>query len=317
MEEAKSIYLAGGCFWGMQAYFDQIEGVVSTKTGYANGTKENPTYEMVCNQNSGYAETIQILYDDKIVSLSFLLEMYFKVIDPISVDRQGNDIGNQYRTGIYYIDSNDIKVIQSACDQLQKTYEKPLAIEITSLICFYPAEDYHQKYLDKHPNGYCHIPANVINEAKYAKESRYTKPTQDILRTTLNPIQYAVTQENETEKPFQNEYWNHHEKGIYVDITTGEPLFLSNDKFDSSCGWPSFTKPVQGETVNEVEDCTHGMKRTEIRSQVGDAHLGHVFTDGPIQSGGLRYCINSASLRFISYEDMEKEGYASYIKLLD
>lgn len=143
--------------------------------------------------------------------------------------------------------------------------------------------------------------------------SKYPKPDQNEIKSKLNPIQYKVTQENATEMPFQNEYWNHDEEGIYVDIVTGEPLFSSKDKYDAGCGWPSFTKPIEEENIVEKLDKSHGMIRTEVRSKYGDSHLGHVFPDGPKDKGGLRYCINSAALRFIKKEDMEKEGYGEYL----
>lgn len=133
----------------------------------------------------------------------------------------------------------------------------------------------------------------------------------------LTPEQYRVTQEDGTERPFSNEYWDNHEAGLYVDVVSGEPLFASTDKFDSGSGWPSFTKPVDPENVNELTDASHGMMRTEVRSTHGDSHLGHVFPDGPAEAGGLRYCINSASLRFIPVEDLEAEGYGAYLKLFE
>lgn len=308
----KSIYFAGGCFWGMQAYFDNITGVVSTMVGYANGHIEHPTYEMVCKQSTGHAETIQVLYDDSIVSLSTLLELYFEVIDPVSINRQGNDIGNQYRTGVYYSNIEDRLIIKEKLSELQRQYEEPIVVECEELHCFYPAEEYHQEYLHKNPNGYCHIPRDVIQNVKQTHKPRYQKPSQEQLKAVLSEEQYAVTQENKTEKPFKNAYYAHHEKGIYVDITTGEPLFLSSDKYESGCGWPSFTKPISDRVIKEKEDQSHGMNRIEVRSHIGDAHLGHVFNDGPMQTGGLRYCINSASLRFIPYDQMEAEGYGAY-----
>lgn len=131
----------------------------------------------------------------------------------------------------------------------------------------------------------------------------------------LTPLQYEVTQNNATEPPFQNEHWDNHQDGIYVDIVSGKPLFSSLDKFDSHCGWPSFTKPLQAEEVKEKVDRTHGMIRTEVRSSTADSHLGHVFEDGPTESGGLRYCINSAALRFIPKEDLAREGYGEYLEL--
>ncbi|KRW92917.1 methionine sulfoxide reductase B [Alicyclobacillus tengchongensis] len=140
---------------------------------------------------------------------------------------------------------------------------------------------------------------------------------KDDLKRRLTPLQYEVTQHNATEPPFQNEFWNHNEEGIYVDVVSGEPLFSSRDKYDAGCGWPSFTKPIESDVVIERPDYSHGMVRTEVRSQQADSHLGHVFTDGPRATGGLRYCINSAALRFIPKSDMEKEGYGEYLKLFD
>ena len=143
--------------------------------------------------------------------------------------------------------------------------------------------------------------------------SKYQKPNPSEIKSKLNPTQYKVTQENGTEMPFQNEYWDHIEEGIYVDIVTGEPLFSSKDKYDAGCGWPSFTKTIEEENIVEKLEKSHGMTRTEVRSKHGDSHLGHVFPDGPKDKGGLRYCINSAALRFIKKEDMEKEGYGDYL----
>lgn len=147
--------------------------------------------------------------------------------------------------------------------------------------------------------------------------ANYSKRPKDELEKSLTSIQYDVTQKNYTEPPFQNEYFNEFREGIYVDITTGEPLFISSEKFESGCGWPSFAKPIEEETITLVKDRSHGMLRTEVRSKLGDSHLGHVFEDGPKDMGGLRYCINSASLRFIAKEEMEQKGYGEYLKLLN
>ena len=203
--------------------------------------------------------------------------------------------------------------------RLATAYPRPLAVEIKPLKNFYPAEDYHQDYLDKNPGGYCHIHPELFDlarKAKMPKKSVYSKPDDTVLRSKLTPEQYAVTQKNATEPAFHNDYWNEHRPGIYVDITTGEPLFVSTDKFDSGCGWPSFSKPIDRKLIHEKMDTSHGMVRTEVRSATGDAHLGHVFTDGPADKGGLRYCINSASLRFIPKEKMQAEGYGEYIRLV-
>ncbi|ATW25206.1 peptide-methionine (R)-S-oxide reductase MsrB [Candidatus Formimonas warabiya] len=305
------IYLAGGCFWGMEKYLASISGVRSTQVGYANGKTEHPSYEDVCYRHTGHAETVRVDYDPQIVPLEFLLELYYEAVDPLSLNRQGGDRGVQYRTGIYYVDENDLPVIQRSLAQVQKRFAKPVVIEVKALENFWAAEEYHQNYLDKNPGGYCHIGKDKFEKAAGAviNPVDYHVPDAEKLRQTLNPTQYEVTQHNGTEPPFRNEFWDTFRPGIYVDITTGEPLFVSTDKFASGCGWPSFSKPIAPNVVREKNDTSHGMRRTEIRSRVGDAHLGHVFTDGPEESGGLRYCINSASLRFVPKEDMAREGY--------
>ncbi len=135
--------------------------------------------------------------------------------------------------------------------------------------------------------------------------------------STLTPMQYQVTQLNATEPPFRNEFWNNTEEGLYVDVVSGQPLFSSRDQYDAGCGWPSFTRPLNPEEIVEKTDLSHGMRRVEVRSQTADSHLGHVFSDGPEETGGLRYCINSASLRFIPKVDLDKEGYGAYRRLFE
>ncbi len=377
MENQKEIYLAGGCFWGTEHFMKQIRGVGGTQVGYANAVVPHPTYREVCRGRTGAAEAVKVVYDPREVGLPLLLDLYFKTIDPTSLDRQGNDRGTQYRTGIYYTDEADRPVIEKALKGLAEQYSRPLAIEVKPLANFYPAEDYHQDYLDKNPGGYCHIdPAlfdvarkanamaaknadgsanrdgapgseapytedrlkdadkrnsihdgsiapkgikggNPSSKAEVPQEKIYRRSDDAALKERLTDMQYAVTQKNATEPAFRNEYWDEHREGIYVDITTGEPLFVSMDKFDSGCGWPSFSKPIDRRLIDERLDTSHGMRRTEVRSKTGDAHLGHVFNDGPKDKGGLRYCINSASLRFIPKEKMGAEGYGKYLPLLD
>ena len=317
MKNQADIYLAGGCFWGTEHFLKQINGVESTQVGYANSNTPNPTYEQVCSGKTNAAETVKVVYDPQKVDLNFLLDLYFKTIDPTSLNKQGNDRGTQYRTGIYYTDKADLPVINNAIKVLSTQYNRPLAIEVKPLSNFYKAEEYHQDYLDKHPTGYCHIDPSLFALAKKANApKKYQKPNDATLKKNLTAEQYAVTQKNATEPAFHNEYWNEHRAGIYVDITTGEPLFVSTDKFDSGCGWPSFSKPIKKDLVAEKKDTSHGMIRTEVRSKTGDAHLGHVFNDGPTDKGGLRYCINSASLRFIPKDKMKEEGYGEYISLV-
>lgn len=320
----KEIYLAGGCFWGTDHFFSLVKGVESTEAGYANSRVANPTYREVCSGKTDAAETVKVTYDADSVSLPFLLNLYYKTIDPTSEDRQGNDVGSQYRTGIYYTDPKDRPVIEKSLLALAREYRDPIAIEYGKLQNFYPAEDYHQDYLKNNPGGYCHISPGVMRLASQAEDSatinlhrKYPKPSENELRRRLSDIQYAVTQENATERPFLNEYEREFRRGIYVDITTGQPLFASTDKFESGCGWPAFSKPITTDAVEEFADNSHGMQRTEVRSAAGDAHLGHVFPDGPKEKGGMRYCINSASLRFVPLEDMEREGYGEFTGYID
>lgn len=305
----KEIYLAGGCFWGAEQYLSAIQGVTDTLVGYANGHTQNPAYQEVCRGGTGHAETVRVRYLPQILPLDALLDLYYESIDPLSVNRQGGDSGEQYRTGIYYTCAQDEAVIRESLERLDKRLGRRAAVECAPLSCFYPAEEYHQKYLCKNPGGYCHIPQSLIERAAQCRRV----PSQDTLRRKLSGLQYEVTQDAATEPPFQNAYWDNDAPGIYVDVITGEPLFSSSDKFDSGCGWPSFSKPIAPSCVQEREDYSHGMSRTEVCSRVSGAHLGHVFEDGSRQAGGLRYCINSASLRFIPREEMREEGYGALL----
>jgi len=311
----KEIYLAGGCFWGSEKYLSGIGGVKHTSVGYANGVTPSPTYREVCGGNTGYAETVHVVYDPGEISLSFLLDLYFQSIDPTSVNRQGGDVGEQYRTGIYYVDEGDLPAISAAVEKVQKGLARPVATEVKPLQNYFLAEDYHQNYLVKNPGGYCHISDAMCKAAAAAKEPKpsYKKPDDAELKARLTDLQYRVTQQNATEPAFSGAYDEEFGPGIYVDITTGEPLFSSADKYDSGCGWPAFTRPIRDAAVTERADTSHGMRRTEVRSGAGDAHLGHVFPDGPKEDGGLRYCINSAALRFVPLEEMEAQGYGDLV----
>lgn len=312
----KDIYLAGGCFWGLEAYFERVYGVYDAVSGYANGNTENPTYEDLVYKNSGHAETVKVTYDSSKTDLKTLLSYYAKVVDLTSLNKQGNDVGVQYRAGVYYIDESEKAIIQAFLDEEQKKYEKKIVVENLPLADFTMAEEYHQDYLKKNPNGYCHINLNDAMDV-VIDASRYPKPSDAELKEKLTDIQYKVTQLNNTEHAFSNEFWDNKAPGLYVDVVTGEPLFTSTDKYDSGCGWPSFTKPIAKDVLTYHEDNSYNMKRVEVRSRSGNSHLGHVFEDGPVDKGGLRYCINSASITFIPVEKMEEAGYGYLVHLID
>lgn len=329
-EDEAEIYLAGGCFWGTEHYLGLVPGVVSVESGYANGRTSQPSYREVCS-GSGHAEAVHVVYAPDVLPLEELLELYYESIDPTAKNRQGNDVGEQYRSGIYYAPKSgkvhgEAAVIFDSLKRLQEKIGKPVAIEARPLVNFYRAEEEHQRYLEKHPNGYCHIPLSLMasmRERREAAEKRaaqtktYQKPSDAELKARLTEMQYRVTQEKATEPPFRNEYDEEFRAGIYCDVTTGEPLFVSAHKYDSGCGWPAFSRPIDAALIAEHEDISHGMVRTEVTAAKSGAHLGHVFDDGPKETGGVRYCINSASLRFVPKEEMDAQGYGEYLSLLD
>ncbi len=309
----EDLYLAGGCFWGVEAYMTRVYGVYDVTSGYANGSTENPSYEDLIYNNSGHAETVHVRYDPSLVSIKELLAYYFKVVDPTSLNQQGNDRGVQYRTGIYYTDETEKSIILEEVNKEQMMYEDKIVVEVLPLEHYYLAEEYHQDYLDKNPNGYCHIDLNLVTEGI----SEYTKPSDAEIKEMLTKLQYKVTQNAGTERSFDNEYWDNTEPGLYVDIVTGEPLFSSKDKYKSGTGWPSFTQPISESVIIELEDNTLFTKRIEVKSRLGDSHLGHLFNDGPKDKGGLRYCLNSASLKFIPLEEMDEMGYGHLKSLVE
>ena len=306
----KEIYLAGGCFWGMQGYFKKISGVIDTKVGYANGKVEKTTYKDL--SHTDHAETLKIVYNENLLSLTEILVRFFSIIDPTSLNKQGGDEGRQYRTGIYYTNEEQKKQIERVLSFMQKKIDKPIVVEVLPLRHFLLAEEYHQDYLDKNPHGYCHINLSLANKALDSILKLNPLKKED-LKNILSPLQYRVTQEKDTEAPFSSEYDKFNERGIYVDVVTGKPLFASQDKYDAGCGWPSFTRPITTDALEYKKDLSHGMERVEVETRNDGTHLGHVFEDGIKEKGGLRYCINGASLRFIPYEKMEEEGYGEYM----
>ena len=301
------IYLAAGCFWGTEAYFKLVPGVLETEVGYANGASDQTSYQEVAQ--TGHAETLKITYDPHKLHLAELLERYYRIIDPFSVNRQGNDVGTQYRTGIYYSDEASRAIAQKSLSNFEDIQGKKTAIELERLENFVPAEDYHQDYLDKNPGGYCHINVQDALDPLFPGKDL---ASDEELKETLDPIAYKVARQHGTEAPFTSPLDQEFGPGIYVDKATGQPLFSSANKFDGGCGWPSFTMPITTDVINYYQDTSYGMSRTEVKAK-NTNHLGHVFEDGPREAGALRYCINGAILRFVPLEKMKDEGYGALI----
>jgi peptide methionine sulfoxide reductase msrA/msrB len=316
MSEARELAtFAGGCFWCMVKPFDEQPGIVSVVSGYTGGHVDNPTYEQVCSDETGHYEAVQITFDPEVFPYEDLLDLYWKQIDPTDPGGQFADRGSSYRTAIFVHDERQRELAEASKRELEASgrFDKPVVTPILPAAPFYPAEDYHQGYYKTNPVRYKAYSVGSGRE-RFLKETWKDAERDAELKRRLTPIQYEVTQRDATEPPFRNEFWDHKEEGIYVDIVSGEPLFSSLDKFDSHCGWPSFTKPIEEKQVKQQIDVSHNMVRLEVRSKDADSHLGHLFDDGPGPSG-LRYCINSAALRFIPKEKLEEEGYGAYTAL--
>ncbi len=307
---------AGGCFWCMVTPFEELPGIRGIVSGYTGGHTVNPTYEQVCSETTGHAEAVQIEFEPDVFPYSKLLDIFWRSCDPTDAEGQFHDRGSSYRPAIFYHNEEQRKEAEASKAALDASgrFDRPIAVTIEPASVFYPAEEYHQDYHHKNPLRYKYYRAGSGRDTFIARHWKTDKDRAE-LRKRLTPIQYEVTQNNATERPFTGEYYELEEEGIYVDIVSGEPLFSSKEKFDAGCGWPSFAKPLHQGTIQEIEDFSHGMFRTEVRSREADSHLGHVFNDGPREMGGLRYCINSASLRFIPKDKLEEEGYGQYTSL--
>ncbi|HIG74057.1 MAG TPA: peptide-methionine (R)-S-oxide reductase MsrB [Bacteroidetes bacterium] len=330
--DADTLILAAGCFWCAETAFEGVEGVAKVTSGFAGGTVANPSYDQVTAGGTGHYEVIEVVYDPEQVELETLLDVFWRNVDPLDGGGQFCDRGDSYRSALFVTEAQR-PAAEASLREVGERFDAIIQTKVLDAAPFYPAEDYHQDFWLKDPDRYYSYRIGCGRDARLAElwgpkgsasaedpelveewASRFERPSDSELKEQLSGMQYRVTQEDGTEPPFVNAYDDNKEAGIYVDVVSGEPLFSSLDKYDSGTGWPSFTRPLEPSLIVTRPDPGLLGDRTEVRSRVADSHLGHVFPDGPAPTG-LRYCMNSAAMRFIPVAELEAEGYGEYAAL--
>ncbi|WP_158860333.1 peptide-methionine (S)-S-oxide reductase MsrA [Lunatibacter salilacus] len=316
----ESATFAGGCFWCIEAPFEGIDGILSVVSGYSGGKEKNPTYSQVSGGKTSHKEAVQVTFDPDIISYAEIIDIFWQQFDPTDEGGSFYDRGSQYESAIFFHNNNQKSVAEDSKKRLQSSgiFDSPIVTPIVKYSNFYSAEEYHQDYYKKSPREYKSYRTGsgrdrfISQHWELPNADKYKKRSKSELKAHLTSLQYQVTMEEATERAFDNMYNENKEAGIYVCIVSGAPLFSSKDKYESYSGWPSFTKPIDARYLDKPVDRSAGMVRVEVRSKLGDSHLGHVFNDGPDPTG-LRYCMNSAAMKFIPKAEMKNQGYEAYL----
>lgn len=347
--DTRTMIVAGGCFWCVEADLEKTPGVIEVVSGYGGGNTDNPTYKTY--GSGGHREIVEVTYDANQISFEDILIVTLKTTDPTDDDGTFNDRGDKYSSAFFYETDEQLAIINNLIAEVDEhgPYEQPLAIDVEPRPTFWKAEDNHQDYYkgtltklkyqyyrnasgrsdfikehwgeDKSPDlswrTQFNSSATSMNDTQTYAWASYVKPDKETLRSTLDAEAFDVTQEDGTERRHTSPLDKNWERGIYVDILSGEPLYSSRDKFDSGTGWPSFVAPITPDALTLHEDRKLFSVRTETRSAIADNHIGHVFNDGPADRGGMRYCMNGVALRFVPEADMVAEGYEDFLQYLD
>ena len=323
----ETAFFSGGCFWCIEAPFQETSGVIDSISGYIGDNKGNASYKKVSSGLTKHRESVRVTYDPSIVTYGDLLNIFWRQIDPTDAEGQFSDRGYHYTTAIYYTSAVQQEIATKSKNNLDQSekFKHPIVTEILPLPNFFEAEDYHQDFYKKSADHYKQYKKGSgredFIEENWAKRAALAFSDESVLwdkrRNELDELSRKVMLQDGTETPFENDFWDNDSEGLYVDKVTGEPLFLSTDKYKSGTGWPSFTNPISPEAIQLKTDFKLIYPRKEVRSAAGDHHLGHVFNDGPPEKGGKRYCLNSASMDFIPVEKLKENNLEEYLELFD